>query len=127
MQFLYTGCFGGTCYHHCHFLPRRWRQQVTPKYWCVSTETHGITSQKTVALIFTTMITSKLQQILSHQSGNKKNVIIYTHTQCVLRQYDILGWLCKIISGVVPSLHLQNILHKRKVNIKSQFPHYLEI
>jgi hypothetical protein len=38
-------------------LPCRWRKQVTPKPWCLSTGLHWVTFQKNVILLFTAMNT----------------------------------------------------------------------
>jgi hypothetical protein len=43
-------CFGETCYLHLQG-GRRWRQQVSPKYWYLSTMLHDIRSQRTMILI----------------------------------------------------------------------------
>lgn len=37
-------------------VPRRWRQKAPPKRWCLSTKLHGITSQKTVMLHYSSRL-----------------------------------------------------------------------
>jgi hypothetical protein len=47
-------CFGGTRYAHLHTRRSwKWRQQVSPKHWYISTRLHSITSQKSVSIVFT--------------------------------------------------------------------------
>jgi hypothetical protein len=42
------------------YFPGNWRQQVSPKCWCLPTKLHDVTSQSTVLIILTTWTSSKL-------------------------------------------------------------------